>query len=234
MGEAFPNRSEGRWLLFHGTFAVVCLAVLAWIPKETLGFSILGLVLFYNMALVATAVRFGEQEWILLWRFLVPLSALQVVPDWFLSAVLGVLVFPELGVPRIGTVNIFMAFMWTIALLPVVYCGLRLTARCGDTLGRPQILGAVGLASGLIFVGSEATLWRLSIWHAQDVLMVGHVAIYVVIPEIVLGIVTFVAYERVGRKGWAARLGAAAGIATLYLGMLCASFLVVEHVLGGR
>ena len=52
----------------------------------------------------------------------------------------------------------------------------------------------------IIFGGAEATLWRLGAWVALDVVMVGHVALYVVPPEMLLGWTTFYAYRRVGHR----------------------------------
>ncbi len=89
--------------------------------------------------------------------------------------------FPDVGGPRIDTVNASMAGMWTIALFPVVFLGLRVEARSG----RRAALAAVAVATFVVFVGSEAVAWGIPIWHAQNVAMVG--GVYVVIPEILLG-----------------------------------------------
>jgi hypothetical protein len=39
---------------------------------------------------------------------------LQIWPDWFLSAQLEILVFPEDGLFKIGTVSGYMLFLWAI------------------------------------------------------------------------------------------------------------------------
>ncbi len=125
-----PDRSEGHALAFHALFAAVAVAVLA-VPVATLGARIFALVLGHNFALPVVARLLGHREWLSLWLFLLPLSAFQVVPDWVLSAVLGVLVFPDVGGPRIDTVNGSMAGIWTIALFPVVLLGQQIEARIG-------------------------------------------------------------------------------------------------------
>ena len=124
------DRSERHALVFHALFAAAVVGVLS-APVATLGARVWALVLGYNLALPLAARLLGHREWLALWLFLVPLSALQILPDWVLSAVLGVLVFPDIGGPRIDTVNASMAGMWTIALFPVVFLGQWVEARKG-------------------------------------------------------------------------------------------------------
>ncbi len=108
------DRSERHVLAFHALYAAVAAGVFAALVA-TLGTRIWGpLVLGYNLALPIAARLLGHREWLALWLFLVPLSVLQVVSDWVLSAVFEVLVFPDVGGPRIGPVNASMAGMWTI------------------------------------------------------------------------------------------------------------------------
>ncbi|NBC17024.1 MAG: hypothetical protein GVY18_06875 [Bacteroidetes bacterium] len=154
-----------------------------------------------------------------------PLSVLQVVPDWFLAEVLGVLVFPDLGVFRIGAVSGYMAGLWAVPLFVIVYVSLRLQERSRRGVGD---LTAVVLAL-LIFGAAEATLWRLGAWVAQDVTTVAHVALYVVPPEMLLGWTAFHAYRRVGDRPFPHKLGAAGLVMLIYLGSLCASYLLLER-----
>ena len=88
------DRSEHHALVFHALFATAVVVVLS-APVATLGARISALVLGYNLALPLAARLLGHREWLALWLFLVPLSALQILPDWVLSAVLGVLVNPR-------------------------------------------------------------------------------------------------------------------------------------------
>jgi len=147
------------------------------------------------------------------------------VPDWFLADVLGVLVFPEAGVFRIGAVSGYMAGLWAVPLFVIVYTSLRVqeqvTRRAGD-------LAAFGLAL-LIFGVSEATLWRLDAWRAQDVTTLGHVALYVLPPEGLLGLTTLWAYRVVRHRPYHHVLMAALLVMLVYLGSLCASYLLLER-----
>lgn len=195
-------------------------------PMATLGARIWILVLGYNLALPVAARLLGHREWLALWLFLVPLSALQVVPDWVLSAVLEVLIFPDVGGPRIDTVNASMAGMWTIALFPVVFLGSRIEARAG----RRAAFATVAAASFAVFVGSEAVAWRIPIWYAQNVAMVGHVALYVVMPEILLGLATFRVFRTTTPKPLGMRLAGALALMLFYLSALICCYFLIEEV----
>ncbi len=221
------SASELNALVLHTLFALIAATALAVSLPLTTGQVIFALVLAYNLAVGAGALVLGHRDWLRLWLFLVPLSALQIVPDAFLSSVLGVLVFPDVGFPRIGGVSAFMAGMWTIALFVVVFLGRSVEGRSS----RRTALVWVSVASFVLFVGSEAVLWRVPVWYAQDVTMVGHVAVYVVVPEILLGLSTFLTYQALENRRVVYRLAGEVALMVLYLGALCCSYLVVEHVL---
>jgi hypothetical protein len=150
------------------------------------------------------------------------LSILQIFPDWFLSSQLDVLVFPNTGGPFIGTVPLFMAGMWTIPLLLIVYIGRRVPP--------PYANWAVIAVSAILFLGSEATLWVLPVWYAQHVTQIFHVAIYLIAPEILLGLYTFYAAEWVREKSLGYRLGAAFTVMITYLGNVSLFYLIIEKV----
>ena len=157
-----------------------------------------------------------------LWAFCATVSVFQVAPDAFLAAVLGVLDFPETGGPRLGPVPLAMAGMWTIPLWIALF-----TARVAtpDLARRAMVAAAVG---GALFVGSEATLWAVPVWRAVGVTMAGPVALYVIVPEVLVGGVAYVAYVATRERAWPVRVSAAAGVSLVYLGALCVSYLVVE------
>jgi hypothetical protein len=197
-------------------------------PVETpSGVRLFLLVVFYNMALPLAAHQLGHRRWIRIWLFLVPLSAFQVLPDAFLAERLGALVFPDLGGPRLGPVPAAMAGLWTIPLFLVLYLG----ERCLAEGSRRTALVAVAVASAALFVGAEATLWAVPIWYAQGVHTVAHVALYVVVPEILLGLAAFLAYEEMAGRHPLLQVLAAFCISSFYLGTLGISHLLVEGTL---
>ncbi len=218
--------SERHVITFHWLYAMAAGVGFYTVPREWVGPLIFALVAAYNIALPLAGRWLGHDDWIVIWLFLVPLSLFQVFPDHVLATHLGTLVFPDLGTPRLGAVNAFMAGMWTIPLFLITFLGLRLD----DRFSRRAALLGVGLASLVILVGSEAVLPALPIWYAQGVETIGHVALYVIVPEILLGIATFLAVERSPRrKAWENLLSAGL-VSAFYLLCLLGSYVLIERV----
>ena len=96
-----PVHRRTSWVGFHAVFAAVAVAVLL-IPVPALGLRVLALVVIYNVALPVFARRTDDDVLWVTWVVLAPMSVLMVLPDWFLSAVLGTLRFPDTGAPYIG------------------------------------------------------------------------------------------------------------------------------------
>ena len=218
-------------VVLHLAFAVLAGVVLA-LPAVTLpsrgavldvalGWRLVGLVVVYNVALPLAGAARGHRDWVVLWLFLVPLSVCQVVPDAFLAGVLGVLDFPDTGGPRLGPVPLAMAGMWTIPLWLVLWGALRLS---GGDLVRGALWAAA--LAGALLVGAEATLWAVPIWQATGVATVGPV-----VPEVLLGAVTWLAFSLTRSASVTVRACAASLVSLVYLGALAASFGLVEHVL---
>lgn len=228
-----PGRLDRREVrdavVFHAAFAVLAALVLA-VPAVALpsrgvvldvalGWLLVAVVVAYNVALPLAGRAWGHAEWVRLWTFLMPLSVFQVAPDAFLASVLGVLDFPETGGPRLGDVPLAMAGMWTIPLWLALFAALRLS---GGDLARGAVWAAA--LAGVLLVGAEATLWMVPIWRAVGVSTVGPVAVYVVLPEILLGAVAWLAYRLTGSASRPVQVGAAALVSLVYLGALAASF----------
>jgi hypothetical protein len=216
-------------VLLHGSFTALAV-VGVFVPVGPLGWRLFGLVVVYGAALIGLSAT-RRPEWAALVRFLVPLSVFQVVPDWVLSQELEVLVFPDTGGPRIGTVTGAMAGMWTIPLFISVFGAEVVCSRRGvpedDWRTRALVTSAIALA---LFLGSEATLWALPLWFAKGVTQVGRVAVYVLAPEALLGAATFVGYRATRERGLLAAVSAAALVAILYVGALVTSYFFVERV----
>jgi hypothetical protein len=211
---------------FHLAFGVVCAVVLA-LPFSTLGWRILGAVVIYHVALPLVARWRGHREWTQTWGFLLLLSVCLVLPDMALVDVVGALRFPDLGGPRLGSVPLAMAGMWAIPLWIVIAVADRYPSR--PLSGR---LIWAGVAGFVLFVGSEAILPLLPLWEPVGVTTLGTVALYVVVPEVLLSVVTYLVFDLTRRKSLPVRLTAATLIPLLYLGSLVASYDFVEVVLG--
>jgi hypothetical protein len=176
---------------FHLIFTLINGLILGLPTGLPMGMRIFILVLIYNLALPIIAKIYRAQDLLALWRFLLPLSIWMVFPDWFLSAKLQILVFPEDGFPKIGTVSGYMAGLWVIPLLLSTYAGLWAKEYYNERLAY-AVSGAVAL---VIFGISEETMWLLSSWYPQNVWIISHTAVYVLIPELILGIMTFYVFQ---------------------------------------
>lgn len=209
-----PPRS---WLIVHASFAVVAVAVLL-IPIASLGMRVFGLVLIYNLMVVVVARRTADEVLWRMWTVLAPMSVLMLLPDWFLGAVLGSITFPDTGAPFIGTMPVFMAFMWTIALLPVCLLGWQVEQRRGATAGFVTA-AAAGIA---LFTVAELLAPALPLWEPVGVREVAGIAVYVLLPELALCIATY-ALVRVRHPLWPT-IGGIIAVPFMYLGMLAVSY----------
>ncbi len=210
-----------RALQFYAGYAVLC-AIVLWAPVPLgVGAKVLGLVLAWNAVLPLFAWRLGYAAWLRLWLFLVPLSVFQVLADWFFCAGIQTLIFFDNGAPFIGPVPLYMAGMWSIGLFPLVLIGQSLFW----TSYLSVAVLAVGVGTLVIFFPTEVLAFHLPLWKALGVPDTLHVANYIVPAEILLGVVTFLVYERVQQAAWLTRLLNAAGITLIYTGAAGISYL---------
>ena len=220
------TQNERDFLLLHLVFGVGCaLALLAPMDVSS-GVRMLILVLSYNLMISFWGLRRGYDDWLSLWFFALVLSLFQIFPDWFLSAQLGILAFPEDGLFKIGTVSGYMGGLWVIPIILIVYIGRRMEAR----FSRAKACFGVGLASLLIFGASEQTSWTLSAWYAQNVIMVGHAAVYILIPEIILGLSAFFCFQQIETKSHWLKIPAGFLLMQLYLGSAVFFYFLVEII----
>ena len=213
----------------HLLFAVVAAAVLLFPATVGISARLLVVVIAYNVMIPLVALQRGHTEWVRIWLFAFALSILQIWPDWYLSAELGVLAFPDDGVLMIGTVPAYMAGLWAIPLFTIIYVGQLVQKQWADK----WVLVIVGALTLAIFGSAEATMWMLPSWYAVGVTMIGHVAVYIIVPEIVLGLSTYITYDIVRERPlWMIAI-AAVLVMILYLGCAVLSFFMIERVLLG-
>ncbi len=220
------TREERDAIILHAAFSLICLPVLL-IPGPEIGIKLFILVVLYNIALPVTAKLRGYDLWINIWLFALILSVFQVFPDWFLSHQLGVLVFPEDGFLKIGTVSGYMAGLWAIPVFIIIYAAGRVSERLSPRFG----YWAAALLALVIFGASEETVWMLPSWYARNVAMVGHTAVYIIIPEIILGLSCRYAFEQVREKRNWLKIPAAFSVMLLYLGAAAFFYFVAERLL---
>ena len=225
--KSVDNPSDRDLILLHVIFSILCVAVLTLLPLIVIGIRLLLLVMAYNVMVPLVGKWRNHSDWISIWVFVFPLSILQIFPDWFLAAQLDVIVFPDSGFISIGTIPIYMAGLWAIPLFIIIY----ISERIGQNFSLTIKYLSSSILSLVIFGISEETLWTLPAWYAQNVAMIGHVAIYIIIPEILLGISTVVGYNYAKEKPRWHKIIYAYVIMILYIGNASFFYFMVDNVL---
>jgi hypothetical protein len=229
MEKALRARPIRDLMTLHLLFGAVA-AVLLFAPiQAAVGWRMLVIVVVYSTMIPFVGYLLGHTEWVKIWMFVMPLSIFQMIPDWFLSAQLEVLYFPSDGSPMIGTVPVYMAGLWAIPLFIIVYIGLRVQ----EERSVWETQAAVLISSFVLFVGAEATMWAIPAWYAQNVLTIGSVAAYIIIPELLLGSSAFIIYTMIRYYGHILKLFWSYIVMALYLGNACIFYFIVETVLLG-
>ncbi|PTU31676.1 DUF6989 domain-containing protein [Stenotrophobium rhamnosiphilum] len=211
---------EALW--FHVLFFVVSTPVLYFAHGEMLGKGLLALTIGYNVVLPLYALARGHNEWLKLWMFLLPLSCGQVLPDWALVQIAGVLHFPDHGIWRIGgAVPAYFMGLWIMLLFPV-------TLISDSTRSRYITMGVLSL---VLFAFWEWAAQPLQLWQPQNVRTIAGVAIYVLIPEVILGLATLHAYRNTRGSGIIQQVFSALSVNLLYTGALFIGLLLTRSLL---
>ena len=215
------------FLIIHLIFIALCVLILLIPISVSIGIKLFILVAIYNIIIPLFAYLRNHTEWINIWLFVFILSLFQVWPDWFLSAELGILVFPEDGFVKIGTVSLYMAGLWAIPLFLIIFIGSYLQ----ENYSMQKVYLIVAFLSLIIFGLAEQTIWMIESWYAQNVIMVGHLALYIIIPEIILGITTFYGYNLIQDKNSLLKIPVTFIIMLLYLGSAVFFYFLIERVI---
>lgn len=213
-------------VIVHVLFSILC-GIVLFIPGMAIGIKLFILVIVYNVIIPLLGIWRKFTDWLNIWLFSFILSVLQIWPDWFLSAQLEILVFPKDGLFKIGTVSGYMLFLWAIPFFIILFIGHSVNER--SSLLTTYLI--VALMSLVIFGISEMTIWMIGSWYAQNVTMFGHAAIYIIIPEIILGISTYYSYTQIKDKPQLFKFPAAFIVMLLYLGSATFFYFLFERVL---
>lgn len=211
---------EALW--FHLLFFAISALVLFFTQGATFGKGLLILTLGYNIALPLYALARGHGDWLKLWMLVLPLSCGQVLPDWALVQIAGVLSFPDHGVYRIGgAVPIYFMGLWIMLLFPVTLVSDSFRSR----------YFTAGVLSLLLFGLAEWAAQPLQLWQPHNVRTLGGVAIYVLVPEVFLGVMTLKAYRNTRGDGIIQQMFSAFAVNLLYTGALFIGLLLVRSLL---
>ncbi|MFX0020826.1 MAG: DUF6989 domain-containing protein [Candidatus Hermodarchaeota archaeon] len=215
------------FFIVHLVFVLICFITLIIPITGFMGIKLFILVVIYNIIIPIYGYLRKYSEWLNIWLFALLLSLFQIWPDWFLSAELGILVFPEDGFIKIGTVSLYMAGLWAIPVFLIIYTGSKIKKRYSQLI---TYLG-VGILSLLIFGLAEQTMWMLQSWYAQNVIMIGHLALYIIIPEIILGITTYYYFILIQEKKHQLKIPATFIVMVIYLGSAVLFYFIIETIL---
>ncbi|MHA2206542.1 MAG: DUF6989 domain-containing protein [Candidatus Thorarchaeota archaeon] len=122
-----------------------------------------------------------------------------------------------------------MAGLWAIPLFIIAYVGLEVDER----RSRLAAYLAVVVVCLTFFILAEETLWILPSWSAQNVTMISHVAIYIIVPEVILGMSTFASFLIIREKALWEKLVWAFLVMILYLGAANFSYFIIERLILG-
>jgi len=215
----------------HVIFAVLAAITLLFpFPGVIVDQKMLLLVILYNVLVVVEFYLKGYEEWKSIWLFSFILSLFMVFPDWYLAETLGTLVFPSGSLPMIGgVIPLYMAGLWSIPFFIIIFVGKEIQKRKSIEM----TYCIVSILSVLIFVLSEVTLVNLPSWTATVSGMIGNLAWYIIMPEMLLGLSAFICYNIISeRKTWMNLIGAFI-VMILYIGNASFSYFVIETLLLG-
>ncbi len=189
-----PNLKSGLpWL---GIFLLLTATALLLRTPETVGRYLLLLTIAWTVLFLAWARTTHSTLLRQVLLFSVVLSVFQVFPDWVLSRHLGVLVFPPDGLFKWDTVSGYMALLWAIPASQILVAYHVAQERAGKKMA----YAAAILVGAILFIGSEELLWMLPSWYAVNVVKWGHVARYIILPEIFLSFMIVFVFGRVRAK----------------------------------
>jgi hypothetical protein len=116
-----------------------------------------------------------------------------------------------------------MAGMWVIALFPLVVLGAWVEQRSDARAA----LAAVAVGGLTFFFVAEALAPLVPLWEPVGVAMLGPVAAYVLLPEMVLSVAAWLLVRGADRRPLAWTAAGVVALPFLYLGMLATSYQVL-------
>ncbi|WCL49042.1 DUF6989 domain-containing protein [Leptospira sp. GIMC2001] len=217
------SREIKIFIVYLISFSILCGLVLFAPNDVPTGFRMFFLVVVFIISTPLLIKYANIYSWRFLFGFSLLVSIFQVLPDWFLSQVLGVLIFPDDGFPKIGTVSAYMAGLWTIPLFISVVSAQYVHEKLGGNLH--IITGFIALA---IFWISEETMHMIPVWIAKDVELIGSAAIYVLPAEFMLGVFFSYILQQAKFAKFTSRVVLAFSVSIFYTGALSFFYLMIQ------
>jgi hypothetical protein len=228
--QLLKDKAIREFLFIHIIFSFIAALGILMPVSAPISAKLLIVVIVYNGLIMIEGFRIGYEYWMRMWIFSFILSILMVFPDWYLAETIGALQFPADGFPMIGgTVPIYMAGLWTIPFFIILFIGNQVQERM--SVIRAYV--AVAILSLSIFSISELTLVYLPSWTATVEGMTGNLAWYIVIPEMLLGLSTFICYNIIKDKKIWMNLTAAFIVMIFYIGSASFFYFIIETLILG-
>jgi hypothetical protein len=218
--------TEKDALIIHGLFTLLCLIILTLPVNLGAGVKLFILVIVYNILIASYGILKKDSKWYGIWLFSLILSIFQVFPDWIIADILKAIVFPEDGLFKIGSVSGYMAGLWAIPMFLIIFICEKISAG----ISRPAAYIAAGIIAFLIFFISEQTVWLIPSWYAVNVKMIGFSAVYIIVPEIILGLGAYRCYEEIRDRPHWMKVPAAFLVMLLYTGSVVFFYFLVERI----
>jgi len=215
------NASTRDALWLHLLFLALAVPLLLMAEGASHGQRLLWLLIGYHVAVPLLGLVRGHSDWLFLWLFLLPLCLGQALPEWALVRVAGVLSFPDHGLPQLGGDLPLSVFgLWLPLLFPLTLLGLG---------SRHPLLSLAPLAL-LLFAAAEWAATPLGLWQHRGVLTLQGIALYPLLPQMLLTLAALWSYRSFGRGPIVSRLGIALGLNVFYTGACFLSLLATEYI----
>ena len=229
--QVFGETKIRDFLLIHVIFAVIAaVTLLVPLPGATISGKMLVVVIIYNGLVIVEFYGKGYDDWKSIWIFTFILGLLMVFPDWYLAETLGALQFPDDGFPMIGgAIPLYMAGLWSIPFFIILFVGNQLQERKSVKFAYV----VVAVLSVLMFALAELTLVNLPSWTATVSGKIGNLAWYIIVPELLLGLSTFICYNIVKDKELWMKIVGAFTVMILYIGNASFFYFLIETLLLG-
>jgi hypothetical protein len=219
--------TEKDALIIHGLFALLCLIILILPINIGAGVKLFILVIVYSIVMAGYGILKKDSEWFGIWLFSLILSIFQVFPDWIIADILKAIVFPEDGLFKLGSVSGYMAGLWAIPMFLIIFIAEKISSR----ISKPAAYMAAGMIAFIIFFISEQTVWLIPSWYAVNVRMIGFSAVYILVPEIILGLGAYRCYEEIKNRSHWIKVPTAFLVMLLYTGSVVFFYFLVERIL---
>jgi hypothetical protein len=213
------------FIILNLVFFVLCLLVLLGFSFP-IGQALFGLCSCYVLMILGVMFFRKYQNWMNIFQFSFAFGIFNFFPDWFLSAHLKTLIYPEEGIFKIGIIGGYMPLLWFIPMFMLLW-GFGYLKNMIDKKLSYLIILILGI---ITFSLSEHCFKILGSWHAAESVKysIGNAAVYVLLSELMLIFYACYLFEMVEKKSISEKIIVAFTLMILYMGSLIFWWFVLE------